>query len=64
MSPLMWADEMAILNEVNMEMFKTMDIDLTKIVVGVAIGLEIVAGFLLFPIRSFIIYRTHERNIK
>lgn len=60
--PIMWADETAILNEVNTEKFKAMGMNQTKVEDLVAIGLGMVTGFLLFLLRSFIIYKTHERN--
>ena len=55
--PIMWADETAVLDELNAENFKTMVMTPTKIVDGVAIGLGMVAGSLLFFVGLFIVYK-------
>ena len=45
--PIMWADETAQLDSANAEDFKSMVLNPTKVVDGVAIGLGIVVGAIL-----------------
>ena len=53
--PIMWADETAQLDAENADKFKSMVLMPTKIVDGVAIGLGIVLGSIMFLVGMFFI---------
>jgi len=54
--PIMWADETAILNEVNTEKFKAMGMNQTEIVDGVAIDWSWNGGRILVISSSIVYY--------
>ena len=60
--PIMWADETAQLDSENAEEFKSMVLNPTKVVDGVAIGLGIVVGGILVVVGLLMIFFKRKRS--
>jgi hypothetical protein len=60
--PVLWADEGADLDEENEEKFKDMIVKPSMIVNGLAIGLGMVVGALMFIFGIFILVRSAKNN--
>ena len=60
--PIMWADETAQLDSENAEEFKSLVLNPTKVVDGVAIGLGIVVGGILVVVGLLMIFFKRKRS--